>query len=76
MLKSGNATILRGGSEAINSNKKIVEVLKSALERTEISSDCIQLIEDTSRETVKEMMKLNEYIDVLIPRGGAGLIKS
>ncbi|GAA0121906.1 MAG: glutamate-5-semialdehyde dehydrogenase [Clostridium argentinense] len=75
-LKSGNATILRGGSEAINSNKKIVEVLKSALERTEISSDCIQLIEDTSRETVKEMMKLNEYIDVLIPRGGAGLIKS
>ena len=75
-LKSGNTTILRGGSEAINSNKKIVEVLKGALESTELPVDCIQLIEDTSRETVKEMMKLNEYIDVLIPRGGAGLIKS
>ncbi|ARC86497.1 glutamate-5-semialdehyde dehydrogenase [Clostridium argentinense CDC 2741] len=75
-LKSGNTTILRGGSEAINSNKKIVEVLKKALENTQLPVDCIQLIEDTSRETVKEMMKLNEYIDVLIPRGGAGLIKS
>lgn len=75
-LKSGNTTILRGGSEAINSNKKIVEVLKEALENTQLPVDCIQLIEDTSRETVKEMMKLNEYIDVLIPRGGAGLIKS
>lgn len=75
-LKSGNTTILRGGSEAINSNKKIVEVLKGALENTQLPVDCIQLIEDTSRETVKEMMKLNEYIDVLIPRGGAGLIKS
>lgn len=75
-LKSGNATILRGGSEAINSNKKIVQVLKKALEKTQLPVDCIQLIEDTSRETVKNMMKLNEYIDVLIPRGGAGLIKS
>jgi glutamate-5-semialdehyde dehydrogenase len=75
-LKSGNTTILRGGSEAINNNKKIVEVLKEALENTQLPADCIQLIEDTSRETVKEMMKLNEYIDVLIPRGGAGLIKS
>lgn len=75
-LKSGNTTILRGGSEAINSNKKIIEVLKGALENTQLPVDCIQLIEDTSRETVKEMMKLNEYIDVLIPRGGAGLIKS
>jgi len=75
-LKSGNTTILRGGSEAINSNKKIIEVLKGALENTQLPIDCIQLIEDTSRETVKEMMKLNEYIDVLIPRGGAGLIKS
>ncbi|HCQ88819.1 MULTISPECIES: glutamate-5-semialdehyde dehydrogenase [unclassified Clostridium] len=75
-LKSGNTTILRGGSEAINSNKKIVEVLKGALEKTQLPVECIQLMEDTSRETVKEMMKLNEYIDVLIPRGGAGLIKS
>jgi len=75
-LKSGNTTILRGGSEAINSNKKIVQILKKALEKTKLPADCIQLIEDTSRETVKNMMKLNEYIDVLIPRGGAGLIKS
>ncbi|MBU5225994.1 glutamate-5-semialdehyde dehydrogenase [Clostridium senegalense] len=75
-IKSGNVTILRGGSEAINSNKKIIEVLKKALEKTQLPTECIQLIEDTSRETVKSMMKLNEYIDVLIPRGGAGLIKS
>ncbi|GAA0114782.1 glutamate-5-semialdehyde dehydrogenase [Clostridium senegalense] len=75
-IKSGNVTILRGGSEAINSNKKIIEVLKKALEKTQLPTECIQLIEDTSRETVESMMKLNEYIDVLIPRGGAGLIKS
>lgn len=75
-IKSGNVTILRGGSEAINSNKKIVQVLKKALEKTKLPSDCIQLIEDTKRETVKSMMRLNDYIDVLIPRGGAGLIKS
>lgn len=75
-IKSGNVTILRGGSEAINSNKKIIQVLKKALEKTQLPKECIQLIEDTSRETVKSMMKLNEYIDVLIPRGGAGLIKS
>ncbi len=75
-IKSGNTTILRGGSEAINSNKKIVEILKKALEETSLPIDCIQLIEDTNRETVKEMMRLNEYLDVLIPRGGAGLIKT
>lgn len=75
-LKSGNSTILRGGSDAINSNKKIIEVLKNALKKTNVPVDSINLIEDTSRQTANEMMKLNEYIDVLIPRGGAGLIKT
>lgn len=73
-IKSGNTTILRGGSEAINSNKKIVSVLKEALESTNIPLDCINILEDTSRETATQMMKLNEYIDVLIPRGGKNLI--
>ena len=73
-IKSGNATILRGGSEAINSNKKIVSVLKEALKNTKIPLDCINILEDTSRETATQMMKLNEYIDVLIPRGGKNLI--
>lgn len=75
-LKSGNATILRGGSEAINSNIAIVNALKEGIEKSAIPSDCIQLIEDTSRETASKMMQLNDYIDVLIPRGGAGLIKA
>ena len=75
-LKSGNATILRGGSEAINSNIAIVKALKEGIEKSSIPSGCIQLIEDTSRETASKMMQLNEYIDVLIPRGGAGLIKA
>lgn len=75
-LKSGNTVILRGGSDAINSNKEIVRVLVKGLERASLPKECVQLIEDTSREVATEMMKLNEYIDVLIPRGGAGLIKS
>lgn len=75
-LKSGNATILRGGSEAINSNIAIVNALKEGIAKSSIPTDCIQLIEDTSRETASKMMQLNEYIDVLIPRGGAGLIKA
>lgn len=75
-LKSGNAVILRGGKEAINSNSAIVKVMRSSLESTDISPDCICFIEDTKRETATELMKLNEYVDVLIPRGGAGLIKS
>ncbi len=75
-LKAGNAVILRGGSDAINSNKAIVKVLGNGLEKTGISRDAVQLIEDTSREVATEMMRLNEYIDVLIPRGGAGLIQS
>lgn len=75
-LKSGNACILRGGKEAIHSNKALVEILRAAVAGTGLPADCIQLIEDTSRETAAEMMRLNGYIDVLIPRGGAGLIQS
>ncbi len=75
-LKAGNAVILRGGSDAINSNKSIVKVLGDGLEKAGISRNVVQLIEDTSREVATEMMRLNEYIDVLIPRGGAGLIQS
>lgn len=75
-FKAGNAVILRGGSEAINSNKAIVKVLKAALKAVNLSEDAIQLVEDTSREVATEMMRLKEYIDVLIPRGGAGLIQA
>ena len=75
-FKSGNAVILRGGSEAINSNKAIVKVLREGLKSVGLPEDSIQLIEDTSREVATEMMKLNDYIDVLIPRGGAGLIQA
>ena len=75
-LKSGNAVILRGGKEAIRSNKAIVDVMRSALEKSGIDPNAVQLIEDTSRETANALMKLNRYVDVLIPRGGAGLIRS
>ena len=75
-LKSGNTVILRGGSDAINSNKEIVRVLIKGLEKAGLPKECVQLIEDTSRQVATDMMKLNEYIDVLIPRGGAGLIQS
>ncbi|WP_315070464.1 glutamate-5-semialdehyde dehydrogenase [uncultured Clostridium sp.] len=75
-LKTGNAVILRGGSEAINSNKAVVAALTKGIERAGLPEGCIQLVEDTSREIVNEMMKLNEFIDVLIPRGGAGLIQA
>lgn len=75
-LKTGNACILKGGSDAINSNKAIIKALSKGIERAGLPKESVQLIEDTSRETVNEMMRLNEYIDVLIPRGGAGLIQS
>lgn len=75
-LKTGNAVILKGGSDAINSNKAIVKVLIEAVKEAGLPEFSIQLIEDTSREATNEMMKLNEYIDVLIPRGGAGLIQA
>lgn len=75
-LKSGNACILRGGKEAINSNKAIIKALQEALDKTGLDPNCIGLIEDTSREVATQLMKLNKYVDCLIPRGGAGLIKS
>ncbi|MBR5535612.1 MAG: glutamate-5-semialdehyde dehydrogenase [Clostridia bacterium] len=75
-LKAGSSALLRGGSDAINSNKCLVKVIKEALGKTEISPDAVMLCEDTARESAVEMMKMNEYLDVLIPRGGAGLIRS
>ncbi|WLF69519.1 glutamate-5-semialdehyde dehydrogenase [Clostridium septicum] len=75
-LKTGNAVILRGGSEAINSNKAIVKVLSEAVEEVGLPKNSVQLVENTSREVATQMMKLNDYIDVLIPRGGAGLIQT
>ena len=75
-LKAGSATILRGGKEAFNSNTTIVNIFRNALEHIGLPKDCVQMVEDTSRETATEMMRLNGYIDVLIPRGGAGLIQS
>lgn len=73
-FKTGNAVILRGGSDAIHSNLAITEVIKAGLKKENLPQDAILLVEDTSRATVGEMMKLHDYIDVLIPRGGAGLI--
>lgn len=74
-LKSGNCILLRGSSSAINSNKALVKVIKDSLASSDISEDVIQLIEDTDRSIVKEMLTLNDYIDVIIPRGGADLIR-
>lgn len=75
-LKSGNTVILRGGKEAINSNKTIAKVMRQAVKEAGMPEDVIQLVEDTSRESANELMKMNEYVDVLIPRGGAGLIQA
>lgn len=75
-LKAGNAVILRGGKEAIRSNMAIVAALRQGVHAMGIPSDSIQLVEDTSRETAQQLMRMNDYIDVLIPRGGAGLIRS
>lgn len=74
-LKAGNSIILRGSTEAINSNKAITEALKKGLEKTEINTDCISLIEDESRESVNELLKQDKFVDALIPRGGKGLIE-
>lgn len=74
-FKSGNAVILRGGSDALNSNKAIVKVIKDSLAESGINPDVIELIEDTDRALVTELLHMNEYVDVIIPRGGAGLIK-
>ena len=75
-FKTSNAVILRGGSDAIHSNIALVAIIKESLEEMHVTSDAIFLLEDTSRETATKLMRLNEYIDVLIPRGGAGLIRS
>ncbi len=75
-LKAGNACILRGGSEAIGSNKAIVAAMCAAAKEAGLPDGAIQLMEDTSRETAAGLMKLNGYVDVLIPRGGAGLIQT
>ncbi|HIS70032.1 MAG TPA: glutamate-5-semialdehyde dehydrogenase [Candidatus Gallacutalibacter stercoravium] len=75
-LKSGNAVILRGGKEAIRSNQAIAQVLRGAVEGAGLPADCIQLVEDTSRESSVGLMNLTGYLDVLIPRGGAGLIRT
>ncbi len=75
-LKAGSAVILRGGKEAINSNKAIASVMRDAIEQAGLPRDCVALIEDTSRQSATELMQLTDYLDVLIPRGGAGLIRS
>ncbi len=75
-FKTGNVVILKGGSDAIHSNKAIVDCIRETLENEGVTVNAIQLIEDTSRETAAEFMKMNEYVDVLIPRGGRGLIKA
>ena len=75
-LKSGNAVILRGGKEAIHSNRAIAGIMRRAVETAGLPADSIQLIEDTTRESSSALMRLNDYLDVLIPRGGAGLIRA
>lgn len=75
-LKAGSAVILRGGKEAINSNIATINVFKNAIKALNVDENIVQLVEDTSRESANQMMKMNGYIDVLIPRGGAGLIQA
>ena len=75
-VKAGSAVILRGGKEALNSNRAVAQVLRDALEETGLPADCVQLVQDTSRQSAQELMTLTDYLDVLIPRGGAGLIRS
>ncbi len=75
-LKSGNAVLLRGGKEAIRSNLALTAIMRQALSDCGFPEDCIQLVEDTSRDSAARMMRLNGYLDLLIPRGGAGLIRS
>lgn len=75
-LKSGNACILRGGKEAFHSNQTFVTIMRQALEAAGLPADCVHLVADTSRQSAVELMHLTAYLDVLIPRGGAGLIRS
>lgn len=74
-IKSGNAVILRGGKEAINSNRALYSVIRTALEKSGFSADIVGFIDDTSRESSKELLSLDKYVDVIIPRGGDGLKK-
>ena len=75
-FKTGNAVILKGGSDAIHSNMAVTKVIRDALSQSGLNPDSVQLLESTDRETTSRLMKLNQYIDVLIPRGGAGLIQA
>ena len=75
-LKAGNAVILRGGREAIQSNRAIAEIMRAAMKEAGLPEDSVQLVQDTTRESAVALMGLTEYLDVLIPRGGAGLIRS
>lgn len=75
-LKAGSAVILRGGKEAFGTNQAVTAALRGALAAEGLPEDCVQMLPDISRETAREMMRLNGYLDVLIPRGGAGLIRS
>lgn len=75
-LKAGNAVILRGGKEALNSNQALVDIIQDALATTNVPKEAVQLINDPSRELASQFMQLNQYVDCLIPRGGAGLIRA
>ncbi len=75
-LKSGNACVLRGGSEAIGSNRVIARILREAIAQSGLSADCLCFVDDTDRESAAALMRMKGMIDVLIPRGGAGLIRS
>lgn len=75
-FKAGNAVILKGGKDAIHSNIAITNIIRKALERSGVTKDAVQLIADVDRQTTNEFMKMKQYVDVLIPRGGAGLIRA
>lgn len=75
-LKTGNTVILRGGKEAFNSNKCLCDIMRDAIEKSGLPKDAVQFVEDTSRDVAAQLMKCNNYLDVLIPRGGAGLIRA
>jgi len=75
-FKTGNAVILKGGSDAISSNREIVRYLRQGLEAAGIPADAVQMVHATDRETTRQFMQLKQYVDVLIPRGGAGLIQA
>ncbi len=75
-FKSGNAVILRGGKEALNSNLALAEVLRNVLKNNGLDENAVQILHDISHETANDLMHLNQYVDVLIPRGGAGLINA